>query len=131
MLLIEVSQDLDIKIGKLGRISFGKGKYVYIGSAKVGFAKRIKRHLRKEKRFHWHIDYLLAQGGKVYEVRVSKDLSECHLAKILREEIGAYGIQGFGSSDCKCFSHLYRINGHQARLKEVFKREGLVRYHVS
>ena len=34
------------------------GMYIYVGSAMNSLSERIGRHLRLEKRKHWHIDYL-------------------------------------------------------------------------
>ncbi|MGB2770006.1 MAG: GIY-YIG nuclease family protein, partial [Candidatus Zixiibacteriota bacterium] len=58
-LLIRLPESVHIQIGKRGRYRFPKGYYIYTGSAKNGFRGRIKRHLRKEKKHFWHIDYLL------------------------------------------------------------------------
>ena len=64
--VISVNDEIDIPIGKLGKITFKKGTYYYIGSAmgKTGsstLGNRIKRHISfpKQKNKHWHIDYLL------------------------------------------------------------------------
>ena len=58
-LFINVTKEIDLKIGKLGRYLFPVGCYVYTGSAKKNINKRIERHLSKKKKLHWHIDYLL------------------------------------------------------------------------
>ena len=63
LLLIELKDKETIQIGKLGKIDFMKGFYVYIGSAINGLEQRINRHLRKEKKLHWHIDFLLKSAG--------------------------------------------------------------------
>ena len=57
VLIIHLSQERDIVVGKLGELSFKKGYYAYVGSALGGLEGRIKRHFRKEKKAHWHIDY--------------------------------------------------------------------------
>ncbi|MCK4902633.1 MAG: GIY-YIG nuclease family protein, partial [Thermoplasmatales archaeon] len=67
ILLIELENDSKIQIGKLGDILFKKGFYVYIGSALNGLEQRINRHLRADKKLHWHIDYLL-KSAKVDSV---------------------------------------------------------------
>ena len=61
ILLLDLDNNLEIPVGKLGNISFQKGHYVYVGSALNGLDARIKRHLRKHKKIHWHIDYLLKE----------------------------------------------------------------------
>ena len=63
-LIISLSKDLDLNIGRIGLRNFLKGYYTYTGSAmgkgKAPLKRRISRHVRKEKRRHWPIDYLLA-----------------------------------------------------------------------
>ena len=39
-LLIKVTKDIDLKVGKLGRFIFPIGSYVYTGSAKTNVDKR-------------------------------------------------------------------------------------------
>ena len=60
VLLVEVSKDLKIRIGALGKMKLEKGSYAYVGSAQNNLEKRIERHLMKNKKKFWHIDYLLA-----------------------------------------------------------------------
>jgi Uri superfamily endonuclease len=59
VLLIELEQDSNIKVGALGKIHFSKGHYVYVGSAMNGIEGRVRRHLRDEKKTRWHVDYFL------------------------------------------------------------------------
>jgi len=59
ILVINISEDLEIKIGQLGEVFFKEGDYIYIGSAKACLDARLRRHLRKDKKTYWHIDYLL------------------------------------------------------------------------
>jgi|TARA_B100001105_G_scaffold25907_1_gene18150 Uri superfamily endonuclease len=108
-LIISLSQNINIQIGKLGLFSFQKGTYVYAGSAKRNMDARIKRHLSKDKNLHWHIDYLLAnKQTKIIKV-IKSELSECDLNGHVKGKIIA---KGFGSSDCKenCKSHLKFIS---------------------
>ena len=58
-LRISLSDKETVDVGRLGRFSFKKGKYIYTGSAKRGLNARIDRHKRNGKKLHWHIDYLL------------------------------------------------------------------------
>ena len=105
-MLIELLEDSEIQIGKLGRIGFQEGFYAYVGSAMNNLEKRIERHIRKEKRLFWHIDYLL-ENAEVREViyAESSKREECRLAKNLEKYFNP--VRGFGSSDCKCKSHLF------------------------
>ncbi len=105
-LVIKLDDDSRIKVGKLGVIDFKKGYYVYVGSAMNDIDTRVNRHLRKEKKKHWHIDYLLDKAKVVDVLKIpSEKKIECDVAKFF----AGYGkaVHGFGSSDCKCESHLF------------------------
>ena len=106
ILLIKLDKDLSIDIGKLGNIDFKKGFYVYVGSAMNNLEPRIERHLIKEKKFHWHIDYLL-EKAKIINVYCKEGniREECKIAKTLNQHISF--IPNFGCSDCLCKSHLF------------------------
>ena len=58
---INVKDDIEIEIGKLGRFKFLRGNYIYTGSAKKNIDARIARHIykSKDKKLYWHIDFLL------------------------------------------------------------------------
>jgi len=105
-LLIYMPQKKSITIGKKGIFQFPKGYYVYTGSAKNGLKSRIQRHLRKNKKKFWHIDYLL-QYSNIKDVIMHVKKSECHwnnrLLELAESEVL---VNGFGSSDCKCRTHL-------------------------
>ncbi len=107
-LVIKLSRDKEIKIGKLGTFVFPKGFYVYTGSAQNGFEKRINRHLSSNKKFHWHIDYLLTHAKVIKVLRYVGSKDECKLNSVTGQSAGAAQIvKKFGSSDCKCVTHLY------------------------
>ncbi|MCD6291983.1 MAG: GIY-YIG nuclease family protein [Deltaproteobacteria bacterium] len=104
-LFIQVNAPEKIIVGRLGLFEFRAGEYVYSGSAKRGICARVNRHLRTEKKLHWHIDYLLAASAvKITRVRIST-LPECQL---VAQTGGIVIVPGFGSSDCTqgCGSHL-------------------------
>lgn len=106
ILVIELKTEKKINIGKLGKIYFKPGFYFYVGSALNGLEQRIDRHIRYEKKLHWHIDYLLKYGEikeVYYKEGTSKD--ECKISQNLAQVFPS--IQDFGCSDCKCSSHLY------------------------
>ena len=99
--------DETIRIGKLGEYFFQKGTYIYVGSAKRNIVKRIQRHKEIEKKLHWHFDYLRPFGIITKIITYDERLGECALAEKIRKiEYGTLPIKGFGSSDCKCYSHL-------------------------
>lgn len=107
-LLIRLDSDKIIPVGKLGTFLFPAGFYVYTGSAMGGLDARVARHLSKSKRFHWHIDYLLEQSSIIrYAIEESSTPRECELnAAMLAMDGAVMPVKGFGSSDCKCRSHL-------------------------
>ena len=95
------SGDKNIKIGKLGKINFKKGYYIYVGSAPS--LARIERHYRRKKRVKWHIDHLLKKA-RIIGFSLSRK-KECGVARKLSKNFSS--ISRFGSSDCKCRSHLF------------------------
>jgi Uri superfamily endonuclease len=104
-LRIEIAQPVRVGVGRLGEFLFPAGRYVYTGSARRNLEARIARHLRREKKLRWHIDWLLtANGVSVVDVKRSSR-EECALNQSLRGIILA---PGFGASDCRagCGSHL-------------------------
>jgi Uri superfamily endonuclease len=105
VLLIKLKNKTKINVGKLGIIHLNKGYFVYIGSALNGLEKRIQRHLKIQKKLHWHIDYLL-EKGKILDVffQESEVKEECNIANNFNK---LQQIDGFGCSDCKCKSHLF------------------------
>lgn len=106
VLLMELNEDADIKIGALGTIHFRKGCYAYVGSAMNGIEKRVERHMKKEKKKRWHIDYFL-EKAKIVKVfyKESIEKEECKLAGLFIKN-AAY-VKNFGASDCRCHSHLF------------------------
>lgn len=104
-LLIRLRRRTVVDVGALGSIAFAPGWYVYTGSARNGLHQRVRRHLRHDKRTHWHIDYLLAAADGVEAfASTDGDLSECELHQRTRESTAA--VPRFGTSDCRCGSHL-------------------------
>jgi len=99
-----------IEVGKLGEVDLKKGYYIYIGSAfgPGGLKARVGRHLQENKKLRWHIDYL-REVSKIIDVKYSTDSRklECKWAADLAKNGGITPFKGFGSSDCKCFSHLF------------------------
>ncbi len=110
-LLIRLKKNSIVDVGSLGSIFFKKGNYIYVGSAMSGLEGRINRHLRKEKKMHWHIDYLLswrdAEITKVFVKETSDKKEECRTAG----KIAAAGIpvKNFGCGDCRCQTHLFKL----------------------
>jgi Uri superfamily endonuclease len=114
VLVISVDKNISVNVGALGTVNFEKGLYAYVGSAQKSLEKRINRHLRRTKRKFWHIDYLLDDDNvKVLNVlhENARKSEECKVANKISER--GFSIKGFGSSDCKCKSHLFKIEDCQ------------------
>jgi Uri superfamily endonuclease len=113
-LVISLNKDITVNVGALGNREFDKGLYVYVGSAQTGLEKRIARHLKKSKPKFWHIDYLLNSDNanvlKVFHKKGTRS-DECKTA----EELSKVGIviKGFGSSDCNCEGHLFKLENYE------------------
>jgi sugar fermentation stimulation protein A len=107
LVLLHLNRTRSIPIGKLGRIRFSRGFYLYVGSAMGNLTPRVARHRELRKRFHWHMDWLRPHARFVdaFPVRSSKRL-ECELAGAV-DGLSAWSIPGFGCSDCHCKSHLF------------------------
>jgi len=109
---------------RIGRLYHGRlpgGYYVYVGSAwgPGGLKARISRHLRRDKKPRWHIDWLTVSSRvRVVDVYVLPGYrDEGRLASIL-SEAGECPVRGFGSSDDpgnEC--HLFYLGSS----KEVFE----------
>jgi Uri superfamily endonuclease len=106
LLIMELPVDTTIRVGKKEVFTFKKGSYGYVGSALNGLEQRITRHLRSQKKLHWHIDYLLAFATitRVF-IKEGSKREECDLARAFEQAFDA--IPGFGCSDCACESHLF------------------------
>jgi len=128
VLVMRLDGASSIVVGRLGELSFGAGYYLYVGSALAGLRPRLARHLRSEKRHHWHIDYLLdvARIAEIWCIE-SEERLECQWAELLRHLIiGAH--KGFGASDCRCKSHLLYAPAQPdlSRLAATLDRDWLV-----
>ncbi len=115
VLLLHLGDPLRLNIGRLGEHVVQPGWIAYVGSARGpgGLRARVARHLRHPKPIHWHIDTLTAQVSvRVVWYRTGDIRLECTWAVVLRGITGtAAPIPGFGSSDCKCVSHLIALPG--------------------
>ncbi len=109
ILIIQLNAMRRTRVGSLGVVPFPEGFYAYLGSALGGFKSRVNRHLTKDKKAKWHIDYLLSEAKFLQVILCETERRlECLLSQALVDEFSF--IPGFGSSDCKCKSHLYFAN---------------------
>ncbi|WP_457567999.1 GIY-YIG nuclease family protein [Desulfurobacterium sp.] len=86
--------------------------YAYVGSAfgAGGLNRRLLRHFKREKKRHWHLDYLSTSRFFVplaVYCFIGKRI-ECKLAKRFADSFPF--IKRFGCSDCSCSSHLFIVN---------------------
>lgn len=125
VLLIELPRAETIAIGRLKAVPFRRGHYAYVGSARGGFKSRLNHHLRVNKRPRWHIDYLL-QRASINNIIIcpTKDTVECTIAQALSRHFDA--IPSFGSSDCKCHSHLFFATGSRQMKTRVMSVTRLI-----
>ena len=89
---------------------------------------RLKRHLRKDKKLFWHIDYLLERKKvKISQIWVIPKSIECKTANVFNKEL-TYEIvkKGFGSSDCKCITHLFYTKSKE-QVENILKKIGFSR----
>jgi len=93
-----------------------RGVYLYVGSAKRGMQARLARHVRKEKRLFWHIDYVTSRADVTVKAIFLSSRKEC---ATLREisDLGILFGRRLGASDCTCPSHF--IHMPDKRLKQV------------
>ncbi len=126
-LILELRPGVRLGVGRLGTFSFPTGYYLYTGSARGGLEARLRRHLRREKPLKWHIDYLRREA-KILEIwwSTSDSAGECAWHQAASQLPGArIPVRGFGSSDCRCLSHLVylpqrpSVEGFRRRLPGV------------
>ena len=119
VLLLFLEQDKEIVIGSrksYSSILFRAGYYAYVGSAygPGGLTSRIRRHLIKDKKSFWHIDYL---RKRAVPVEVWVDVHEKKHEKTWADALilmkGSQPVENFGNTDDrKSRTHLFYFN-HQ------------------
>lgn len=111
LLFITLSRDVNITPGALGPHLFKAGTYCYAGSAMGGLDQRLSRHLAHDKKLKWHIDHLttVCDSAEAWE-SYPDPIPECTLAAMVQEVGGVPEMDGFGCSDCRCRTHLFRVS---------------------
>ncbi len=126
VLLIELDKIYTGSVGSLGEISLAAGHYLYFGSARGpgGLASRLKRHVRSDKKIHWHVDHITL-AGKVVGILPVVDGRECNLCDLGRKMANlSVPVPGFGSSDCKsCPAHFLAVHGGGVEVLEALAVE--------
>ena len=114
-----------LRVGRLGSLVLRPGWYVYVGSAfgPGGVRARVAHHRKLAARPRWHVDYLRRQAAlKHVWYTCDPTPREHEWARVLRQLPGAeVPLRGFGSSDCRCPSHLVHFS-RQPSLS-AFRRE--------
>jgi len=107
-LVLRLEGQVRLTVGRHGTHLFQPGFYCYVGSARRNLDRRLARHRSKEKRFHWHIDYLLEAAELVEAMAAATTRPlECELSRRVAALAAGPAVAGFGSSDCACPTHLY------------------------
>jgi Uri superfamily endonuclease len=108
ILVLRFDHDISIPVGALGEIALKNGYFAYCGSAKSGLRGRAGRHLSNPVKKRWHIDHITgASSQRMVFWRAHEKGGECRAAGSLRR--GFEEVNGFGSSDCRCPSHLFYL----------------------
>ncbi|QCQ21167.1 GIY-YIG nuclease family protein [Desulfoglaeba alkanexedens] len=109
-LVLRSLKSTSAQIGRWGQLRIVPGYYIYVGSAfgPGGVQARITRHCRKTKPKHWHIDYLREHVNPLFAWYSNEPIKlEHRWAQALSEMEGTSPVRGFGSTDCRCLSHLF------------------------
>jgi len=91
------------------------GYYVYVGSAMNSLEARVRRHMSRNKKLHWHIDYLLERAEVLEAILIPSDE---RIEESLSDAVSRLGeaVEGFGASDLRVSSNLYRFDEHPGDL---------------
>ncbi len=111
-LFLELPVAQQLEIGRLGSLPFSAAVYLYSGSAfgPGGLRARLQHHLHPSPRPHWHVDYLRPAASLTGFWSTSDPRRlECLWAAAAGSLPGARQVAGFGSSDCRCVSHLVAL----------------------
>ncbi len=118
VILLRIDKVFRDNVGSLGMVMLEPGLYVYIGSAcgYGGLKSRILRHINKEKKIRWHIDYITSKSfSKVVAIAytfIEKSLEEC-ISRILEySPLFSIAWPKFGCSDKHSKTHLYRCRSN-------------------
>ncbi|AHF80480.1 GIY-YIG nuclease family protein [Thermococcus paralvinellae] len=104
-LVIKVEGDMIVRT-KRKEFPLKAGYYVYVGSAMNSLEKRVERHFKKDKKLHWHIDFLLKESELLRAYLIPNDAK---IEEELSREVSKFGkpVKGFGASDLRIGSNLY------------------------
>lgn len=119
ILHLSIKTKTSAKVGRLGRIVFAAGYYAYVGSAfgPGGLSARLAHHLRRATSPHWHMDFLRPHGvvDKIWWSRAAPASEHLWARALMRLRGARMPVRGFGSSDCRCDSHLIHLRRRPRR----------------
>ncbi len=129
VLLLHLPARRVLRVGALGPVTFSRGHYAYVGSARGpgGLRGRLQHHLRRGETPHWHVDYFRAVAAvrRVW-FRVGEEDLEHAWSKVLGALPGAtVPARRLGATDCRCPAHLFRFATGPSRtaFREAVERE--------
>lgn len=112
-IVLRTRRKVRVAVGRLGAMTLPAGWYVYTGRAGRGLGARVARHVRREKRVHWHVDALTTHPDvavvAAWRYPAPLQVTECELHRATVALPGAtVPVRGFGASDCeeRCDAHL-------------------------
>lgn len=119
LLVLKNDRRKAIEVGKLGKIYFNRGYYVYVGSAMSGLESRVARHAKKKKKCFWHIDFITPGNMDIEKVFIIRraDRIESKIA----ERVGGLCtnfVNRFGASDSSEKSHLFYFQNPPHRTRD-------------
>jgi len=123
-LVIKVERDMIVRT-KRKEFPLKAGYYVYVGSAMNSLEKRVERHFKKDKKLHWHIDFLLKESKLLRAYLIPSDAK---IEEELSMEVSKFGkpVEGFGASDLKIGSNLYYFKDEPDKiLTDILRKLGL------
>lgn len=137
LLELFLPEQVEITVGRLGRVCFPAGALFYQGSARGsgGLRGRLGRHLQPGRAIHphWHLDYVLGLAQKrtvayVVQLGAAPAVSlECRWSQALAQIPGScVPLAGFGASDCRagCPAHLVAFTALEKDNHPLLDRSG-------
>ena len=122
LLLMKNTIEQEVEIGKLGKIDFQPGYYVYVGSGMSNLEKRVNHHQLKKKTFHYHIDYITPSLMKIKKSFLIRSTEKMESQIALRvEKVCNKFVKSFGSSDTKENSHLFYFHENPLENNDFYK----------
>ena len=97
----------EVLLKKPRKMRLEKGLYLYVGSAWNSLTGRLSRHLKKEKKIHWHVDQLTIAGEVVAILALPGLKVEREISEFLSGRFES--VRNFGSSDLPVRSNLFRV----------------------